>query len=255
MHRYALAFLLVVLLAGPVTAYTVYLKDGSRIQADSEIVVKGENAIITLPNGTRTSIKMSEIDVERTEKANEHSLGDAFVVEGGLVTDTPAPPEPQRRGPNLSDVAARRQLPESFNRRPTGSGVDGGDLQVPMTESGYPDLLRFQRQPHPQSDLSGRILVMLRNQGVEQAALYRGTQTDRVFLEVTTNSEAMVFRAIEAAANVLLDIRPEVDAIELYLATNRRVKAGQFLITPERAEELASNALDTSDFFLRYVEF
>ena len=39
------------------------------------------------------------------------------------------------------------------------------------------------------------------------------------------------------------------------MATDRRTRAGQFLLTPERARELASKELDVTAFFIKYVEF
>ena len=45
------------------------------------------------------------------------------------------------------------------------------------------------------------------------------------------------------------------DADELFLATDHRSRAGQFLITPERAQELVDKKLDVAQFFVKYVEF
>ena len=73
------------------------------------------------------------------------------------------------------------------------------------------------------------------------------------------NSEGGVFQAIGASAQALLGLEEKqvgsIEAIELFLATDHRQRAGQFLITPERAHELVSKELDLTQFYVKYVEF
>ena len=90
-------------------------------------------------------------------------------------------------------------------------------------------------------------------------AIYRGSRPGRVFLEFTTNSEASVFRALEASAEALVEIADrypnEVEAFEMYMATDRRVRAGQFLLTPAIAEPLARGDVEVARFFIDHVRF
>ena len=65
-----LTVLLVLGLAIPAHAYTIYLKDGSTLIAKEKYRVEEGKAIITLQNGTQTFIDASEIDVARTERTN-----------------------------------------------------------------------------------------------------------------------------------------------------------------------------------------
>ncbi|HMB52750.1 MAG TPA: hypothetical protein VKU40_05500, partial [Thermoanaerobaculia bacterium] len=65
----------VLLAALPAAAYTIYLKDGSRMIARDKYEIKGDQAVFVLQSGTRTTIDLDEIDVARTEKANESNLG------------------------------------------------------------------------------------------------------------------------------------------------------------------------------------
>ena len=74
-------------LAPPASAYTIYLKDGSRILARDKYGVDGDRAIITLENGTETFLAFAEIDVERTEEANQGNLGNALVFEDGRFVE------------------------------------------------------------------------------------------------------------------------------------------------------------------------
>jgi len=71
--------------------------------------------------------------------------------------------------------------------------------------------------------------------------------------------EGAVFQAIAGAAQAMLDFEAKqpraIEGLELFIATDRRARAGQFLITPARAQELVSKQLDLTAFYLKYVEF
>ena len=62
-------------------AYTVYLKDGSKLVAKDKYKVQGDMALIVLANGTQTSLKLAEIDQEKTALANQSNYGTAVVLE------------------------------------------------------------------------------------------------------------------------------------------------------------------------------
>ena len=53
-----------------VSADVVVLKDGATIQTSKPYVVKGSQALLTLPDGTLTSIPASQIDAQKTAAAN-----------------------------------------------------------------------------------------------------------------------------------------------------------------------------------------
>jgi hypothetical protein len=96
------------------------------------------------------------------------------------------------------------------------------------------------------------------DQGVEEVEVYQGTQDERPMVEVTTNSEAAVFRALVVSAKALLRIRdrhPKVSAMELLLTTPSRERAGQFVLTPQMAAEVVSRNIEVSSFFLNNVQF
>ena len=100
--------LLLLLVALPVSAYTVYLKDGAQLIAKQAPEIRGDMAIITLQNGTQSSLPASEIDLERTRLANQSDLGSALILEGGEFTADPASPEPKREE-RLSDLITRNR--------------------------------------------------------------------------------------------------------------------------------------------------
>lgn len=68
--RLAEALVALLVAVSPLSAYTIVLRDGSTVQAQSPYRVEGERAVITLQNGTQTFLSLSEIDVERTAAAN-----------------------------------------------------------------------------------------------------------------------------------------------------------------------------------------
>jgi hypothetical protein len=264
MRRTLLAVLVLLLLAGPAAAYTIFLKDGSRLQAREKYKVQGANAHIILPNGNQTVLPLAQIDVPRTERGNASDYGDAMIVDA--PTAAPQGSAPQEK-PRLSDVAAGRRLAPP-PPRPTAAPVAAAPAAVDpaaraggsnRTESGAFDFLRAQRTPLSRMDLGNQLGTLLRAKGVESPGLYEGTEPGRVLVEVVANSEGAVFQTLAATSLALLELdsqRPgAIPELELFMATDRRQRAGQFLLTPDRARELTTKRLDVSSFFLKYVEF
>lgn len=259
----AAAVLASLLLAGPLAAYTVYLKDGKTILAKGKYKVVNGRALITLPNGTQTSLDAGEIDVRKTDEANRSDLGNAVIVEGRSAgAEGKAVPPAQR---TLSEFIATREpgprgteTPKSEARRET-AGTSGTAGRLTKTRAGFPDLSTAGRKPYANLDVATQLQQYFRGQSIEGVEIYGGTQGDRVMLEITTNSEASVFRALTAAANALLHVREQpaarVAALELLLTTPQRERAGQFLITPELASDLLAQKLEVSAFFIQNVQF
>jgi len=248
------AVLLALVLAPmPLAAYTVYLKDGAKLIAQVAPEIRGELAIITLQNGTQTSLAASEIDIERTREANQRDLGSALVLEGGEFTEQPQSAEPQREE-RLSDIVR-----QSKARTQTGSGATGRVRTVAPATSTSANLLDFRRSPYRNLDVAGEIQGVFRGQGVEQTRLYEGTAAGRVLVDLTTDSEAAVFRALKVAATALVHLETAfpgtVEAFELVLTTSSRSRAGEFLLGSEDAKRLARGDLEVSTFFVDYVRF
>ncbi|RMF86750.1 MAG: hypothetical protein D6739_02720, partial [Nitrospirae bacterium] len=79
----------------------VVLKNGQKIAAAEPLRIQGQLALITLPNGTVTSLPLAQVDLIATERYNQLGLGDALVLEG-VGEETPAPtPTPS---PSLGDI-------------------------------------------------------------------------------------------------------------------------------------------------------
>ncbi|HSM51518.1 MAG TPA: hypothetical protein VLA75_08960 [Thermoanaerobaculia bacterium] len=251
--------LLLAVAAAPLAAYTIYLKDGSQMLAREKYRVENGRAIITLPNGTETFLNASEIDAARTEQANLSNLGTAVVVEEGRVSAladaTPPPPRQQ-----LSDLiearkaAQLRELPEQRRAPRPARGP------VSVTPAGYQDLLAVPRTPYRDTGLSGTLMGFFQNAGADGVMLFQGTNPKRLLVEVTTASEASVFRTLLAASSGLLAVREQhgaatLEALELVMTTPQRARAGQFVLTPDQASGLLGRKLDVSDFYVANVQF
>lgn len=253
-YRILIAAALAAALGAPLAAYTVVLKDGSQLIAQQAPTFQGDQAIIVLRSGTRTSIAANEIDLERTRSANLHELGSAMVLEDGQFTAKPVETEtPQEE--RLSDLIAKRRRDSSPARRAPVSR-DPADRNRASSGS---DLSSHQRTPYRNLVVLEAIQGAFHSQGVDGAKIYQGTSDDRLLIEVETNSEAAVFRSIKVAAGALSHVRTNIsatiDAFELVLATSGRSRAGQFLMTTEQAAAIVNNEVEISSYFVDQVQF
>lgn len=245
--RLGLLLILAALVTTPLFAYTVYLKDGSRLIATEAPAIENGQAIITLQNGTRTSIAASEIDLEKTRAANKTDYGTAMVLEEGTFTEMTEENAGRERG-RLSDVANRPTVGQRPRARREMTFGDGDSLE------------NWQRTPYRGNlDLAGEILEVFRSRGIEQVGIYQGTRPGRILLELSTNSESAVFRALKITAGALSRVHGlypnEVQAVELVLATAQRERAGQFVLDPEDAAQLLTEGAEISSFYVANVRF
>jgi hypothetical protein len=249
--------LLAFCLATPSLAYTIYLKDGSQLNARDKYVVRDGKAIITLQNGTRVSYDASQIDVARTEEANQNDYGSAVILDEGK----PAPrrPAPVEQKTTITDLINRKRtglrgIPES--RRPVQAPNEGDVVRTP---GGYLDLVAWPRNAYPDVDLAGELQRQFRAQQIETVNVYSGPGEKAPLVEVETNTEASIFRAVAVACNALLEIRKSrpaaLEELNLLLINSRNERAGQFQISPEMAQALLGRRIEISAFYVAYVQF
>ncbi|HEX2254150.1 MAG TPA: hypothetical protein VHQ65_12845 [Thermoanaerobaculia bacterium] len=258
--RLAAALLLALLLASPALAYTIYLKDGSKIVAEKQHVVRDGKAYITLLNGTETFIAASEIDVARTERANRDNYGSALLVEGGEVREREAPPpEPKRR--TLGDLITSGEAASQPTGAPARAEPRREEAPAPRraerTAAGFRDLATYPREAMGDAAASAELRAFFVQRGVTDAAVFRGTEAGRPLVEVTAGSETAVFRALAVAAAAVLHLQEAgaTPVLELYLATPSRERAGQFVLDPEKAQSLLAKEVDLPTFYVRNVQF
>ncbi len=256
-RRHALLIAALLLLVSPAWGYIVFLKDGSQIQTKEKYTIEGETAYLILPSGTKASYKASEIDVEKTDKINVVDYGTAKLIEGlNKQTLLPKNVRFEAEEPSFGEYISGRSLalPEVRKRQAVRN-----EAELPVTGAGFVDLMALQRSQYPSSEITAEVLGYLKGQGVDRVYLFQGTETDRPLIEIVAASEASVFKAIKDVASGLVQIHeqfPElVTAFELVLMTDTQERAGQFVMTPERAELLVSQQVTVPQFYLRFVEF
>jgi len=259
--RITLWFLLAWLITAPAFAYTIYLKDGSRIITQKKYEVVDGQAILLLQNGTQASYDLDRIDVPRTEKANsDGNYGSAIIFEDGKAVEKPTAPPPQ--GPNsLSDLIKSRN---AGLRGETGSQRDGVITDSGEAAANRADPGRVTDGPSAEpsamrAELAGELRQYFRSRGLDEVAVFRGSGDGSALVQVSTASESSVFRAIAVGAKALQDIgeRPDVGLqnLELAMTTPSGENAGRMRITPAMAQELISKQTEVTDFFVRYVQF
>jgi hypothetical protein len=249
---------LALLLASPLAAYTIYLKNGQTIQAKGKYRIQNGKALIVLSNGTQSSINASEIDVARTDAENKSDYGGNAVIldQGTPGKDQAATPPPQKK---LSDLIASRQaareLPGARRDMPVKEAPKGPS----KTKAGYNDLSVAAHRPYGQADVLAELQQFFHGQGIDDVEIYAGTQGEHPLIEVTTASEGSVFRALSIAANALLHVRDrfpnKVAAFELVMMTPTRERAGQFLLLPDMASDLVAKKVEPTAFYVQNVQF
>jgi hypothetical protein len=117
------------------------------------------------------------------------------------------------------------------------------------------------RRPYPSTEIGAALGQYFEGQGVETIGVFEGTAPRQPFVELLAPSESAVFKALQESANALLQVREshpnQVDALEILMVSKAEdnARAGQFQLTPELANLLASGKVAPPSFFLRYVEF
>jgi hypothetical protein len=139
-------------------------------------------------------------------------------------------------------------------RRPVASSDSRRTLS-----SGAVDLRSLPRTPFSELEMAAEVQRVFRAQGVDQVMISQGTDSGRLLVDITANSEASIFRSLEAAASALLhahDAYPDASAVfEILLTTASREPAGQFVLTQPLARLLADGQIETSTFYIENVVF
>ncbi|MEM7481654.1 MAG: hypothetical protein AAF481_10810 [Acidobacteriota bacterium] len=256
LRPFALFAALSLLIALPAGAYTIYLKDGSKIEAREAYEVIDGTAYFTYINGTRTFIDASEIDAERTRIANEQNLGTALVLEGGKVRELKKDELGQtERKPTLADLINRRR--DQPDRPARGSAGPGAADRGSITEGGYRDLANAARQGFSNAERDAKVLELFRSQGLATTQTYQGSNPSSILVTVETAGEPQVFRALVVAASALRSAARDGDleTLELLMNTPTGERAGQFVLTPEMADDLLDQRVDPPLFFQAHVQF
>jgi len=230
-------------------SFTVYLKDGSTLQARQPYTVEGETAIIVLENGTRAALPVAEIDVERTQRSNEGGLSGAKVLQDGRFVDVEdIEGEAPRRETLGTMISAGRATATSAAPDDPSSGAQAAD----------PEGEESVRRPYADEALTQAIREAFVELQIERVEVLQGT-AGAPLLEVIADSESAVFRGLRVAARVLAAVRAarpgQIPAFDLHFLTTQGQEGGSFRMSPEQAAELDERRLEPSEFYVRYVRF
>ncbi len=252
--RFALTLALV-FAAGPALAYTVIFKDGSQLLAKSKYEVRGAQAIITLPSGTRTAFPLDEIDAERTAKANEQDLGTAILIEDGKAQNLTKPPV--QREQRIGDLiqSGRAGMNEQTPTAPAGGAAPAVARPKGFDENAGANRPAFA--PYRDNALVGEIKSLVASTGLP-VEVAQGSGPRRPLLVYETESEGMVFRALLATASALVETRKKssaVDSFEMVCSSPDGSPAARFTLDPTEAADLLAGRTEISRFFVDQVEF
>ncbi len=250
----ALALVLVVL-ASPAIAYTIFLKDGTTLIAKKEYRIQGENVIITLQNGTETFLAIDEIDIEKTREYNKDNFGSAILLEGGeMKALTIRRPIPKQTLGDLINSGEAKLRGRAGARRQETQEVTG----PATTKAGYLDLGSWRLRAYDNLEFMGELRAYFTSQGLE-AQVFRGSSDRGPLVQVVTSSESSVFKSLQVAAQAMVQLRERhpgrIEIIELLLQTSRGTSGGQFVITRSLADEINNNATDMAAIFVDNVQF
>ena len=255
---------LVLFLMGPsiLQAYTIVLKDGSTIQSKTKYEIRGDKAYILLVNGTQTVLDLNEINIEKTDETNLMDVGDALLIDGGEVRLINPKTELKKKELSLTELSriAREAKATAELENETDDQTEILNLEdLPRTLSGNIDLLGLPRRLYRSEIVIRAFATAFAELEALDSSFYDGTQNSRLFIEVITNDEDMVFALLKATSEVFLSLdqaqKGVPETVELLLLSGGRERAGQFAIDRVRAEELTSEAITVQRFFLQYVEF
>lgn len=252
--RLAAAVAILVALAGaaPVWSYTVYLKDGSKLVTTEKYRVKGEKAILKLEGGAETQLPLTEIDVARTEQANQNNLGTAVLIEGGQVKDLDRSTAPLPKKATLQDLIKSRGDAPVAEAAPVRRTPRSDAGSAPRADPGT-------RTPLRNVEVAESIRRFLFGRGVTSVEVLQGASSARPQLVFSTATEGQVFKALTSSANALLHVRDQhpgsIEAFDVVCNAPAGGSAGRFLLTPPQAQELVAGRVDLPTFYVKYVIF
>ena len=226
-------------IAGTANAYTVKLKDGSIIFARSKYTLRGDKAIITLPNGTVTQIALTAIDVPGTEKYNRDNPGNVIALEAPQTEPGSIPPTAVPTASLQDAIRSRRTRVELPASNPVTSAEGGGGASWQALDQ----------------NLQAAFAKVFDGAGISQYRLqnFRGAMK----LLATANTEEAVFNTLSATARALADYGAgaggKSTAIEVALTTSSGESAGTFQMTTEHARLIVNGNVRVQDYFLKNV--
>lgn len=168
--RILFAALFLSLTVSAVSAYTVVLRDGRRVEIPNEFTVTNSTLTYDVGNGMQVTMQLSTVDIAATERANIESAGSLM----RRASATQVPVEPQRRS-NAERTVTNADL-EKFRR----ARVENENQR---RELGLPSLEERQQQV---ALIEDRTLEQVRNMRAQEEAYWR-TRAEALRAEAAAN--------------------------------------------------------------------
>jgi hypothetical protein len=249
------ALAVLVLAADEASAYVIFLKDGSRIEAKEKPTAQGSKWVFVISSGNRQSILASEVDEKKTEEFNKLGLGDSYLLS-------------EEKEKTIQQGSARKPTLSEFikdNKKSDMRGIPGAGGEPSQKSAGTAPAAARKAVPAPASLGSAVQVDSVISEAFTRALEGAGVRGARVTpagaglrVQAITENEQQVFAAIGAAARGLKESRASgrsVDKVELFLASATGENAGKFKISPEDAEALLNGKVSAAKYFVANVIF
>ena len=250
------ALLALALAAGEASAFVIFLKDGSRIEAKEKPAIQGNKWVFVIPSGNRQSILSSEVDEKKTEEFNGMGLGDSILLS-------------EEKGKTLQQGSARKPTLSEYIKTNKKSEMKTASQAAPEpAEPGGKSIVSLANPPKgAAAPAQGPALQVdsVIGEAFTRALEGAGVRGARVTpsgaglkIQAIAETESQVFAAIGAAARGLKESRASgrpLDKVELLLASAAGENAGRFNISPDDAEALLNGKISAARYFVANVIF
>jgi hypothetical protein len=231
-------FVAAVLLSGQAFAtYIIVLKDGTKYTAKTKWTIANGKAQITLQNGQRLSVNLSDIDVAKSEEMTKMGLGQVSIISQGR--ELPAAPQ-QAPAPSLGSTIKLRPRP-TFSEEDTPV-KPAADLTAPIADQ-------------VDSRLKDKFERAFENIGIYERKMSGTNRTIRA--ELTADSEDKVFNALSATAFLIVRNagveNVQIDVVEIFMRTTNGGSAGRFQMSRADAEAINAKTMTLQDYFVKKV--
>jgi hypothetical protein len=248
------ALVMAALSAPPAEAtYTIYTKDGQRIEAREKPVVQGRRLVYLTPLGTSQTIAIDEWDQARSEKANREGLGGAYVLDDPANSHNSTLPNPEAKKPSLSEYIKKHGRTLEADRPEPRAGVTEAQPRAARAPAG-----KAAEAPAVALDPVVNDAFMRALDGSNVKGVKLGTLPSALRVQAVTDNEQQVFLALMASARGLKESRAAgklLDKVEVVLATANGEAAARFDVSPDDADALLNGRISPAKYFVTRVVF
>jgi hypothetical protein len=251
---------LALLFASDLSAYVIYLKDGTRLTSKEKPTVQGDRLLFVTKIGVMQSVPVADFDRKKTEEMNRLSSasGDAYV----LTTprgDVPIEADQKEslsefiRKNNSSNLVLKEEKPSGIHTQSEAAAAAAAPAAAPeknIMEKGLPP------GPSLESGVSDAFVRALESSGLKNPRLVSIPHGVRI--QAVTDNEQQVFAALGATARGLKEARAAgkaIDRAEIWLVTSNSQSAGHFEMSPEDADALLNGKIGAAKYFVGNVIF